>query len=91
MFTLSRSGAFSYKSSAESTSPGSRCSLSLLLNGNAANVTILNAKASTVNQIEDMKEQFYDELNVLIGRASHSENILLLVDFSARVGSNHQS
>ena len=40
---------------------------------------------------EDIKDHFYDELDSLIGKIPKVEPLILLGDFNARVGSDHQS
>ena len=52
---------------------------------------IFSIYAPTLGASEDIKDHFYDELDSLIGKIPKVEPLILLGDFNARVGSDHQS
>ena len=55
--------------------------------------TLISAYATTMTNPEDNKDKFYEELDSLTATASvpKSEKLILLGDFNARVGTEHQS
>ena len=52
-------------------------------------MTVLSAYAPTLTSDEDSKDHFYDTLRAALRSISRHDKIILLGDFSARVGSNH--
>ena len=54
-------------------------------------VNIFSVDAPTLGTSDDIKDHFYDELDTQIARIPQAEPILLIGDFNARVGSDHQS
>ena len=52
--------------------------------------TIVSAYAPTMTNPDEVKDKFYDDLDSVISAAPRTENILL-GDFSARVGTDHQT
>lgn len=78
-------------SSIEPPSGGSERLLSLRLNTSVGRVTILCAYAPTLTATDEIKDQFYNELDDYIRRVPHDENILLLGDFNARVGADYKT
>ena len=65
--------------------------LSIRLATAAGFVHIFSIYAPTLEASEDIKDHFYDELDSLIGKIPKVEPLILLGDFNARVGSDHQS
>jgi hypothetical protein len=54
------------------------------------NATLISAYAPTMTNPDDVKYKFYDELNAIISSVPRSEELILLGDFNARVGQEHQ-
>ena len=54
-------------------------------------ITIINAYAPTLVSSSESKDQFYGQLDEIIKSSSKDEPLVLLGDFNARVGSDHQS
>ena len=52
--------------------------------------TIISAYASILNAEEDAKENFYAKLYDVLSSTSKDDKIILLGDFSARVGKDHR-
>ena len=53
--------------------------------------TIISAYAPTMTNPDDVKGKFYDELNSLVAAVPKSEKLIILGDFNARVGVDHQA
>ena len=53
--------------------------------------TIISAYAPTMTNPDDIKGKFYDELNSLVAAVPKSEKLIILGDFNARVGVDHQA
>ena len=53
--------------------------------------TLISAYAPTLHSSQDAKDHFYDQLHATIRRISCGEALLLLSDFNARVGADHQT
>ena len=49
-------------------------------------MTIISAYAPTLISTEEVKEQFYADLDVLLRSTPASDKVLVLGDFNARVG-----
>ncbi|XP_062504956.1 uncharacterized protein LOC134181704 [Corticium candelabrum] len=54
-------------------------------------LTIISAYAPTMCDTIEAKEKFYDDLNNVIKSVSPKDKLLLLGDFNARVGSDHEA
>ena len=52
---------------------------------------IISAYAPTMTNSQEDKETFYEELRKLLKKASPRDSIILLGDFNARVGNDHQA
>ncbi|KAJ8022068.1 Craniofacial development protein 2 [Holothuria leucospilota] len=55
------------------------------------NATIISAYAPTMTNPMDVKDRFYEELDLLITSVPQTDKLVLLGDFNARVGSDHQT
>ena len=53
--------------------------------------TIISAYATTMTNPNDVKDQFYEELNSLVIAVPKTDKLIILGDFNARVGVDHQS
>ena len=53
--------------------------------------TIISAYAPTMTNPDDIKDQFYEELNSLVTAVPKTEKLIILGDFNARVGVDHLS
>lgn len=70
---------------------GSERILSLTLSTSSGKVNILSIYAPTLCSPQETKDQFYENLDSEIRKIPVSEHIVLLGDFNARVGSDHDS
>ena len=70
---------------------GTECTLFIRLARAAGFVNIFSIYAPALSSPEVIKDHFYNELDTQIGRIPQSEPLLLLYDFNACVGSDHQS
>ena len=52
--------------------------------------TIVSAYAPTMTNPDEVKDKFYDDLDSVISAAPRTDKLLLLGDFNARVGTDHQ-
>nr|XP_027227478.1 uncharacterized protein LOC113819443 [Penaeus vannamei] len=52
--------------------------------------TLISAYAPTLDAEEESKDRFYSQLHTLFQSIPHDDKIILLGDFNARVGRNHQ-
>ena len=64
--------------------------LRLLLSGKR-HATIVSAYASTIINPDEAKDKFYDDLDSVISAAPRTDKFILLGDFNARVGTDHQT
>ena len=64
--------------------------LRLLLSCNK-HATIVSAYAPTITNPDKVKDKFYDDLDNIISATPHTDKLLLLGDFNARVGSDNQT
>ena len=53
--------------------------------------TIVSAYASTMTNPDEVKDKFYDDLDSVISTAPRTDKLILLGDFNARVGTDHQT
>ena len=53
--------------------------------------TLVSAYAPTMTNPDDVKDKFYEELDALIAAVPKSEKLVVLGDFNARVGTDHQT
>jgi len=57
---------------------------------NSRYATLISAYAPTLDAEEESKDRFYSQLHTLFQSIPHDDKIILLGDFNARVGRNHQ-
>ena len=65
--------------------------LTLRLNTTAGPVTLISVYAPTLSATPDDKDEFYDRLAATISSIPSKEEVVLLGDFNARVGCDHDS
>ncbi|KAI8494376.1 hypothetical protein Bbelb_276020 [Branchiostoma belcheri] len=65
--------------------------LSLRLSTDAGHVNILSVYAPTLKSPEDKKDKFYEQLHEMVASCQKDEQLFLLGDFNARVGTDHES
>ena len=58
---------------------------------NKKKATLISAYAPTMTNPDNIKDKFYEELDTIITAASPSNKLIVLEDFNARVGSDHQT
>ena len=74
--------------------PGSNSSerlLTLRLNTTAGPVTLVSVYAPTMSATSDTKDEFYENLAAIISSVPKNEQLVLLGDFNARVGADHNT
>ena len=59
--------------------------------GHKTNATLISAYAPTMTNPDEIKDKFYEELDSLIASVPQSEKLIILGDFNARVGTDHQA
>ena len=64
--------------------------LRLPLSGNK-HATIVSAYAPTMTNPDAVKVKFYDDLDHIISATPRTDKLILLGDFNARFGTNHQT
>ena len=64
--------------------------LRLPLSGNK-HATIMSAYAPTMTNPDKVKDKFYDDLDNVISATPRTDKLILLGDFNARVGTDHQT
>ena len=64
--------------------------LRLPLSGNK-HATIVSAFAPTMTNPDEVKDKFYDNLDNIISATPRTDKLILLGDFNARVGTDHQT
>ena len=64
--------------------------LRLPLSGNK-HATIVSAYAPTMTKPDEVKDKFYDDLDNIISATPRTDKLILLGDFTARVGTDHQT
>lgn len=75
----------------EPSDKGSERLLSLRLHTSAGPVTLISAYAPTLTSTPEAKDEFYTNLNDVIKNINSNEHLVLLGDFNARVGADHNS
>ena len=70
---------------------GSERLLTLRLNTTAGPVTLVSVYAPTLSATPDIKDEFYDQLTATISNIPNKEQLILLGNFSARVGADQGS
>ena len=58
---------------------------------NRQNATLISAYAPTMTNPEEVKDQFYAQLDALIAAVPKSEKLIILGDFNVRVGTDHHT
>ena len=53
--------------------------------------TVVSAHAPTMTNPDEVKDKFYDDLDSVISAAPRIDKLILLADFNARVGTDHQT
>ena len=53
--------------------------------------TIVSAYVPTMSNPDGVKDKFYDDLDSVISATPRTDKLILLADFSARVGTDHQT
>ena len=53
--------------------------------------TIVSAYAPTMTNPDEVKDKFYDDLDSVISAAPRTDKLIILGDFNARVGTDHQT
>ena len=74
----------------EPGSNGSERLLTLRLNTTDGPITLVNAYSPTLSSTPDAKDEFYENLASIIRNIPSQEQLVLLGDFNARVGSDHE-
>ena len=70
---------------------GSERLLTLRLRTASGNATLVSAYAPTLHSADEVKDAFYESLNLIISKIPKQEHLVLLRDFNARVGTDHLS
>jgi len=58
----------------------------LRIRGKFYNLTLISAYAPTEDAKDEVKEQFYEELNITLQQSSKHDAVIILGDFNAKVG-----
>ncbi|XP_067023035.1 craniofacial development protein 2-like [Acropora muricata] len=53
------------------------------------NATLINVSAPTMTNLDDIKEGFYQQLDVVVRSVPTADRLIILGDLNARIGSNH--
>ena len=75
----------------EPGSNGSERLLTLRLNTTAGRVTLVSVYAPTMSATLDTKYEFHENLAAIISSVPNNEQLILLGDFNARVGADHDT
>ena len=59
--------------------------------GNKKSATLISTYAPTMTNPEETKDKIYKELDALIAAVPQSDKLIVLGDFNARVGTDHQA
>ena len=65
--------------------------LTLRLNTTAGPLTLVSVYASTMSATSDTKDEFYENLAAIISCVPNTEQLVLLGDFNASVGADHDT
>lgn len=60
-----------------------------LMLSNSQMATVISAYAPTLDAQQDVKEAFYADLDTILSKVPKEDKLILLGDFNARVGQNH--
>jgi len=58
----------------------------LRIRGKFYNLTLISAYAPKEDAKDEVKEQFYEELNITLEQSSKHDTVIILGDFNAKVG-----
>jgi exonuclease III len=58
----------------------------LRIKGKYNNITLINAYAPTEDKTEELKEQFYDDLQCIVDKVTKRDLIIILGDVNAKLG-----
>lgn len=75
----------------EPASKGSACLLTHRLHTSEGPITLVSAYAPTLSATPEVKDEFYESLVATIRGVPSQEILILLCDFNARVGADHNS
>ena len=75
----------------EPGSDGSERLLTLRLNSTTGPVTLISVYAPTLSATPDTVDMFYDNLAAIFRNIPSKEQVVVLDDFNARVGADHDS
>ena len=75
----------------EPGSNGSERLLTLRLNTTACPLTLVSLYAPTMSATSDTKDEFYENLAAIISSVPNHEQLVILGDFNARVGADHDT
>ena len=78
-------------SSITQPSGGNERILTMSLQTRSGKVNIISAYAPTLDADPEVKDRFYDELSDVVSRIPLEDEMILLGDFNARVGSDHDA
>lgn len=53
--------------------------------------TLISAYAPTLTNSDEVKDKFYEDLDVLLSSVKRTDRLILLANFNARVGSDHSA
>lgn len=70
---------------------GCKCLLTLQLHTSDSPVTIVSAYAPTLTSTPEAKDEFYSTLSIVIKNIPSNKHVVLLGDFNAGVGAEHDS
>ena len=70
---------------------GNKKLLTLRLHTVNGTATLVSAYAPTLYRTDEVKDAFYNRLQFLISKTRKQDHLIMLVDFNARVGTDHES
>ena len=71
--------------------PSAECLLTLRLNPTTGQVTLISVYAPTLSATPDTKDIFYENLASTIRNIPSKKQVVILGDFNARAGADHNS